>query len=93
MAGLGNIAAPQRIVCSVRERFLHLHSLRGQKAGLSADCEFISPRFRSRSEWPVRRAAQQNREVALKGSNGPFMSIDTNGGKQRFAAGAKSMSS
>ena len=36
MAGLGNIAAPQRIVCSARERFLHLHSLRGQKAGLSA---------------------------------------------------------
>jgi hypothetical protein len=41
MAGLGNIAAPQRIVCSARERFLHLHSLRGQKAGLSAYETFI----------------------------------------------------
>ena len=43
MAGLGNIAAPQRIVCRARERFLHLHSLRGQKAGLSALCEFRQP--------------------------------------------------
>jgi hypothetical protein len=44
---------------------------------LSADCEFISPRFRSRSEWPVRRAAPQNREVALKGGNGPEATADS----------------
>jgi hypothetical protein len=60
MAGLGNIATPQRIVCSVRERFLHLHSLRGQKAGLSANCEFTDlpiSRLRRKSAMTGRTAA------------------------------------
>ncbi|MFT5272985.1 MAG: hypothetical protein ACI85V_003011 [bacterium] len=62
-------ASQQKLYCN-RDEMLHLHYLRQQKASLSADCEFISPRLCSRSEWLVRRAAPQHREVALKGCNG-----------------------
>ena len=50
-----------------------------RKHPLSADCEFISPRFRSRSESPVRRAAPQHLEVMAKVRKGPFVSFDTKG--------------
>jgi hypothetical protein len=42
-------------------------------------------------ESPVRWAAPQHPEVDVNGSSGPFMSIDTNGGLQTFAASARAM--
>jgi hypothetical protein len=32
-------------------------------------------------QWRLRRAAPQHREVAVNGSNGPFVSFDTKGGE------------
>jgi hypothetical protein len=54
-------------------------------------CEFGHLSFCSRSEWLVWRAASQHLEVAVNGSNGPFMSIDTKGGLQTFAASARAL--
>jgi hypothetical protein len=39
-------------------------------------------------ECPQWRAALQHLKWGLSGSNGPFMSIDTNGGLRTFAADA-----
>jgi hypothetical protein len=39
-------------------------------------------------EWLLRRAAPQQLEMVMNGSNGPFMSIDTKGGLRTFAAPA-----
>jgi hypothetical protein len=54
------IAAPPKFLCCVRERFLHLHPLRQQKAGLSANCEFtdlLISRLRRKSAMTGRTAA------------------------------------
>jgi adenylosuccinate lyase len=39
-------------------------------------------------EWLLRRAAPQQLEVVMNGSNGPEAAPVTIGGKQNFAAGA-----
>jgi hypothetical protein len=37
MSGLGKVAAPPKFLCCAREWFLHLHSLREQRAASSAE--------------------------------------------------------
>jgi hypothetical protein len=55
----------------VRERFLHLHLLHQQKAGLSAHRRFSQQECCAMHEWPLWRAAPQHLAVAVKGRLGP----------------------
>lgn len=71
MTALVTCAAVPKVYRCTREEMLRQRSQKNQCRLGPRRVNSLASRFRSHSEWPVRRTALQHFDPVVKGSNGP----------------------